>query len=135
MSDNGAPSKGLHIGLWVLQGVLGLAFSMAGAMKLFTPIPELAAQMAWVNAFPELFVRFVGLSELAGGVGLVLPSALRIQPWLTPLAAGGLALTMVSAVAVHVWLGEAAMSGPAAVFGVLAAFVAWGRSAAAPISG
>ena len=133
MANSGAPSKGLHVGLWVVQVVLGLAFSMAGAMKLFTPIPELSVQMAWVNAFPELFVRFVGLSELAGGVGLVLPSALRIQPWLTPLAAAGLTLTMAAAVAVHVWLGEGAMSAPAVVFGSLAAFVAWGRSAAAPI--
>ena len=81
-----ARSKFLHRALWAAQIVLGLAFVMAGSMKSFTPYPELAHKMAWVSAVPEGLVRFIGISELFGGLGLILPAATRIKPWLTPLA-------------------------------------------------
>jgi hypothetical protein len=67
-SDSLSPSKGLHGGLRVPQRLLGATFRMVGAMKQFTPIPELAAQLAGVDVLPEAFVRFVGRAEEAGGV-------------------------------------------------------------------
>ena len=73
--------------LWVVQILLALAFVMAGAMKLFTPIADLAAQMGWPDESSALLVRFIGLAEVCGALGLILPSALRIRPSLTPLAA------------------------------------------------
>jgi hypothetical protein len=128
------PSKALHVGLWIAQVLAGLAFTMAGAMKSTTPIEQLAAKMTWVLHFPAPMVRFIGISELLGGLGLILPSALRIQPKLTVLAALGLVILMVGAAGTHVVLGEAQMMMPSLVLGALAAFVAWGRSKKAPIA-
>ena len=84
------PVKGyeMSIVLWIVQVLLALAFIMAGSMKLVTPIAELAeANMTFVNVFPEWFVRFLGVAEVAGGIGLIVPAATRIMPRLTPLAA------------------------------------------------
>lgn len=125
--------KGLHIGLWIAQALLAVAFGMAGMMKLTTPMEQLAAGMAWVQSSPEALVRFIGLSEVAGALGMILPAATRIKPILTPLAAVGLVTIMVLAAGVHVSYGEAPI--PNVVLGGLAAFVAWGRYKKAPIAG
>ena len=126
-------SKGLHIGLWVVQGLLAVAFGMAGAMKTFTPLPELAASLPWVLDVPAALVRFIGISELAAAFGLVLPSLLRVQPRLTALAGAGLVVVMVLASIFHLSRGEAAALPANFVLGGLAAFVAWGRTRKAPI--
>lgn len=128
------PSKGLHYGLWVVQVLLTAAFVMAGLMKLTTPIAELAVKMSWVNHTPAGLVRFIGGSELLGGLGLLLPAATRIKPILTPVAASALVLVMVLAAGFHLYLGEAGLMMPSLVLGVLSAFVAWGRFAKAPIA-
>ena len=120
--------------LWIVQVLLALAFAMAGAMKLFTPIADLAAQMGWPGESPALLVRFIGLAELSGALGLILPSALRIRPSLTPLAAAGLVVVMGLAAGFHLVRGEMAALGAPLVLGALAAFVAWGRSKKAPIA-
>jgi uncharacterized membrane protein YphA (DoxX/SURF4 family) len=133
-SSTTRPSKGLHIALWVVQVLLAVAFFMAGLMKLTTPYEALNAQMPWTTAFPEGMVRFIGLVEVLGAIGLVLPSATRIQPRLTPLAALGLVVVMVLASGLHLSRGEGAMVPANLVLGALAAFVAWGRSKKAPIA-
>lgn len=128
-----SPSKGLHVGLWVVQVLLGAAFFMAGLPKATAPIADLAANMPWAVDMPTL-TRFIGVSEMLGGVGLILPAAARIQTWLTPLAAAMLALVMVLAAGFHVLRGEFAMIVPNVVLGGLALFVAWGRAKKAPIA-
>lgn len=120
--------------LWIVQVLLALAFLASGAMKLLTPMDQLSANMAWVNAVPELLVRFIGLAEVAGAVGLILPAATRIQPQLTPLAAAGLALIMVLASIFHLSRGETFMLAPNGVLFLLAVFVAYGRWKWAPIA-
>ena len=120
--------------LWVVQILLALAFAMAGAMKLFTPIADLAAQMGWPDESSALLVRFIGLAEVCGALGLSLPSALRIRPSLTPLAAACLVVVMGLAAGFHLVRGEMAALGAPLVLGTLAAFVAWGRSKKAPIA-
>ena len=125
--------KFLQGSLWAAQVLLGLAFVVGGAMKASTPYAELAAEMAWVSAVPEGLIRFIGIAELLGGIGLVLPAATRIRPWLTPLAAAGLALVMLLASAFHLSRGEAAAVPVNVVLGGLAAFIAWGRFKKAPI--
>src|SRR5437899_1748018 len=67
--------------LWIVQGLLALVFLFAGGMKLVLPIEELTAQLP----LPGLFVRFIGLAETLGALGLILPGLLRIRPSLTPL--------------------------------------------------
>lgn len=127
-------SKGLEIGLWVVQVLLALGFGMAGFGKLTTPIAELAVKMTWVTTVPMGLVRFIGAAELLGAIGLILPAATRIKPGLTALAATGLVTIMVLAIPFHLMRGE--LFGPPInlTLGGLAAFVAWGRYKKAAIA-
>jgi putative oxidoreductase len=126
--------KALTIALWVAQVLLFVAFGMAGFPKLTTPLDQLVGMMPWVGAVPGALVRFIGLAELAGAIGVVLPAATRVRPGLTPLAALGLLTVMVLAAVFHQSRGEASVLPVHAVLGGLAAFVAWGRSSRAPIA-
>ena len=119
--------------LWVLQVLLGLAFLAAGGMKLILPYAELAQQLAWAGDVPEVLVRFIGVAEVLGGLGLILPAATRILPWLTPVAAAGLALDMLLATFVHLVRGEVGLFGFPLLLGFLAALVAYGRWRVVPI--
>src|SRR6266480_747544 len=78
---------------WIIQGLLALIFLFTGGMKLILPIEELTREMP----LPGLFVRFIGVAEVLGAIGLVLPGLLRIRQGLTPLAAGGLVIIMIGA--------------------------------------
>lgn len=127
------PSRGLHLGLWIVQVLLAFAFGAAGLMKSTTPIAELGQKLPWVLELPNL-ARFIGVSELAGALGLVLPSATRIQPKLTGIAAAALVLVMVLAAGFHAMKGEYGALPVNVVLGALAGFVAWGRLKAAPIA-
>src|SRR5688572_4600183 len=90
-------SPALNISLWVAQVILAAMFAMAGVMKLTQPIETLALTVPWSADVPLALVRFIGASELAAAIGLLLPSLTRIKPWLTPLAAAGLATIMLLA--------------------------------------
>ena len=126
--------RGLNAALWIAQILLALAFGMAGVMKLGTPLAELGQKMSWVRAVPGGLVRFIGASELAGSLGLILPAATRVRPGLTPLAASGLITIMVLAIPVHLVHGELSVVGVPIAIGALAAFVAWGRFRKLPIA-
>jgi uncharacterized membrane protein YphA (DoxX/SURF4 family) len=126
-------SKVMHISLWVVQILLAAMFLMAGANKLFQSITELSKMLPWATEVPEGLVRFIGISELLGGLGLLLPSILRIKPILTPIAAVGLSLIMVSASIFHISRGEMSVIGINFVLLALALFVVWGRMKKAPI--
>ena len=129
-----AGGRALHVALWVAQALLAFTFGIAGFIKLTQPLASLATQMPWTTAVPGVLVRFIGVSELAGALGLILPAATRILPRLTPAAAGGLVLIMGMAAAFHLSRGELYMLPMNGVLGLLAAFVAWGRLAARPIA-
>ena len=116
--------------LWVVQVLLALMFLLAGGIKLILPLDRLTGP----GALPGWFTRFIGVAEVAGAVGLILPSLLRIQPRLTPLAAVGLVLIMIGAVAVTLAGGMVAPALFSLVVGLLAAFVAYGRWRLAPIA-
>ena len=79
--------------LWTLQGVLAVLFLLAGGAKLLTPAEQLAAQ----SPLPVGFLQFIGVCEVMGALGLVLPSLTGIRPQLTSLAAAGLVVIMVGA--------------------------------------
>ena len=91
------------------------------------PIEEAAKSAPWADDLPVPLVRFIGFSELAGALGVVLPWLTGIRPRLTPLAALGLMTIMLLAVLFHLWRGEAAIIGMHLVVAAIAAFVAWGR--------
>lgn len=123
------------IGLWVAQILLAIAYGMAGVMKLVTPLPELATQMSFVADSPALLVRFIGLVEVAGALGMILPALTRIMPGLTPLAALGFSVIQVLAIGVHAAYGETAQTLPINLLLLaLSLFVVWGRWRKAPIA-
>ena len=113
--------------LWIVQLLLAVLFLGAGVTKASTPIAALAAQMPWAVEAPWM-ARVSGWAEVAGALGLVLPSLTRIQPRLTPLAAVCLAVVMALAVLLHVSRGEFPQVVPPLVIGALCLFVAWGRT-------
>jgi putative oxidoreductase len=127
------PSKALHISLWVVQALLGLVFLTHSAMLVTQPIAALAEMMVWPGAVPAALVRFIGICEMLGALGLIFPTAMRIKPTLTPLAAAGLTTILGFAAAFHLSRGEFAALPIALVLSKLTAFVAWGRLAKAPI--
>lgn len=134
VSTAATPGKGWTIGFWVVQVLLAAMFGMAGVMKSTAPIEQLATSLPWVAQVSPLLVRFIGVSELAGALGLILPAATRILPFLTPLAGAGLALIMVLAAGFHAMQGEYGAIGFNVILGALALLVAWGRLAKAPVS-
>jgi MYXO-CTERM domain-containing protein len=96
-----------NVALWGLQVLLALAFGAAGVMKLVTPVDQLAASgMAWTTALPPIAVTLIGVAEVLGAVGLILPAATRIRPELTPVAAAALGIMQVLAAVFHVARGE-----------------------------
>ncbi len=117
----------MNLALWIAQGLLAAAFAMAGLMKTFRPKAALAKNMGWVEDFSPGLVKAIGVLELLGAFGVVLPWALGIAPVLTPIAALGLMLLMDGAVVVHVRRREPPLMVPAMVLGLLATFVAAGR--------
>lgn len=131
MSATKTTRRPLHYVLWTIQILLALLFIWGGAFKLVAPIEKLAGPVA----LPGLFLRFIGLAELLGGLGLILPAALRIKPILTPLAAAGLVIIMIGATVVTLMGGLGSMALFPLVTGLLAAFIAYGRWRLAPISG
>lgn len=126
-------NKILNIALWVAQVLLAAMFLMAGIMKATQPIEELSQSMTWVNDFSAGMVRFIGISELLGGIGLLLPALLRIKPIFTPLAALGLFIIMVLAFIYHISNAEYQALGINLILGAIAVFIAWGRYKKAPI--
>lgn len=123
----------LNITLWVLQVILALMFLTAGVQKAFGNLQEVEKSIFWVLSLPAPMVRFIGISELLGAIGLVLPAALKIRPQLTTLAATGLSLIMVGANIFHISRGEFFVLPMTLTLLVLAAFIAYGRWKPAPI--
>jgi uncharacterized membrane protein YphA (DoxX/SURF4 family) len=124
----------MHTILWILQIVLAVAMLGAGLMKTMKSRAELQPKMAWVKDFTDQQVRLIGLAEIVGAVGLVVPAYTGILPILTPIAAAALTVLMVGAVAVHIKLKEGPMAVPGAVLAGIGAFVTIGRLVLVPLS-
>ncbi|MGE3272210.1 MAG: DoxX family protein [Chloroflexota bacterium] len=115
----------MNVGLWVLQVLLALFFGLAsGAPKLFLPADMLPPMPIPI---PSALMVFIGLAEVAGAFGLVLPGLLRIHTWLTPLAAAGLSLVALGGMGYQIASGESGNAVFALVFAGLCLFVAYGR--------
>ena len=116
--------KALTITLWTIQGLLAALFLFAGAMKLTMPIEAMTKQMP----MPGAFLRFIGVAEVFGALGLVLPALLKIRPALTPLAASGLIIIMVGATVLSWMIGGITAALFPFIIALLLAFVAYNRS-------
>lgn len=113
----------MNYALWIVQGLLALVFLFAGGTKLVLPIEEMTKEMP----MPGWFLRFIGVAEVLGALGLVLPRLLGIRPGLTPLAAAGLVIIMIGATVLTLQTMGVAMALIPFVVGLLSAFVAYGR--------
>lgn len=115
----------MNIAIWIITGLLALAFIGAGLMKVAQPRATLAANgMAWTNDYSDAGVKLVGLAELLGGIGLILPALTGIAPVLVPIAAAALTVIMVGAVVWHVRANDTKGALPSAVLGILSLIVA-----------
>jgi len=116
------PRKAVNVALWVIQGLLSALFLFAGAMKFVMPAEEMTKN----SPLPLWFIYFIGVAEVLGALGLVLPGLFRIRQGLTPLAAAGLTIIMIGAVATSLPMGVSMAAVPF-VTGVLTALVAYRR--------
>jgi hypothetical protein len=122
--------------LWIIQVLLALLFLFAGGTKLVLPIEVLTAMGSPNQIYlPELLIRFIGVCEVLGAIGLILPGLLRVRPGLTLLAAAGLVIIMIGATALTFVADGVGLSLVPFVVGLLAAFVAYGRWRLAPLRG
>ena len=118
----------MNVALWIVQGLLAALFLFAGGAKLVLPLDQMAGPVA----LPGWFLRFIGVAEVLGALGLVLPGLLRIRPGLTPLAAAGLVIIMIGATVITLVGGMVAVALMNVVVALLAAFVGYGRWRLAP---
>ena len=115
----------MNVALWILQALLAALFLFAGGVKLVMPIEEMLKQMP--IALPGWFLRFTGVIEVLGGLGLILPWLMRIKPGLMLLAAVGLVIVMIGAMVFMLVSGDIASALMPLAVGILCAFVAYGR--------
>src|SRR5687768_620765 len=127
------PSKGLSIGLWIVQGLLALTFVGTGIWKLTVPVSELATKVPWMGQVSRAFLYGTAVFDLLGGLGMLFPAVTRINPGLTVLAALGCAAFMLGAIVFHFSRGEGANTPFNFLLVALALFIAWGRGFKAPI--
>jgi uncharacterized membrane protein YphA (DoxX/SURF4 family) len=124
----------MNLALWIIAIVLAVGFGASGLMKIFRGKEQLVASgFGWAQDFSPTIIRLIGVAEILGAIGLVLPAARHIAPILVPLAAVGLALVMAGAAVVHARRKEAPMVAINAVLLALAVVVAWGRFGPYPL--
>jgi hypothetical protein len=114
----------MNKGLWIVQALLAALFLFTGGVKLVVPVEEMTKEMPQM---PGMFLRFIGVCEILGAFGLVLPGVTGISPGLTPLAASGLVIIMIGATVITLMIAPGAMALVPFISGVLCAFVAYGR--------
>ncbi|WP_214104423.1 DoxX family protein [Acrocarpospora catenulata] len=117
----------MNVVLWVLQGLLAVAFAGAGIIKTTRPKDQLKAAMPWTEDFSATQIKGIGALEFLAALGLILPAVTGIAPVLTPLAATGLVLVMAGAILTHLRRKESSVIVVNVVLLALAAVVAWGR--------
>jgi uncharacterized membrane protein YphA (DoxX/SURF4 family) len=123
----------MNVALWIVQILLAALFLFAGGVKLVTPIEEMLKQMPL--QLPGWFLRFTGVVEVLGAIGLIVPWLTVIRPGLTPLAAAGLVIVMIGAVIFTILAGDIATALIPLVVLLLCAFVAYGRWRLTPYPG
>lgn len=127
-------ARWLRAALWLLQGLLAVVFGTVGWAKLAKSGAVLQSRLEWTGDVPLPLLRIIGVCELLGAAGVLLPAATRIRPELTPVAGTCLATVMALAFAFHLYRGDVGslLIVPAAL-GLASAIVAWARLRKAPV--
>jgi DoxX-like family len=120
----------MNIFVWIIQVLLAAIFVVQGVVLI--SLPEPMRIIFDELPFSRIFMVAIGILQVFGAVGLILPWALNIQPRLTPLAAAGLTIIMIGAVMTHLMRGEVAQAIPALIIMVLAAFIVYARTVLVP---
>lgn len=128
-TNAGRKSTSMNVALWVVQVLLALLYLFTGGLKLVLPIAAMTKQMV----LPGPFLRFLGVAEVLGAIGLILPGLFRIRPGLTPLAAAGLVIIMIGATTLMLKTAGVVTALMPLAAGLLALFVAYGRWRLAPL--
>ncbi len=124
----------MNVVLLIVQGMLIAIYLLAGAPKMIAPIAALSKRVDWIGSVPAGLVRFIGVAEVLGAIGLILPMLTGILPWLTVAAALGLVVLQVCAVIFHVSRGELRALPVNGVLLLLALFVVIGRVFIIPVA-
>ena len=125
----------MNLALWIVAIALAIGFAASGLMKVFVPKEKLVhSGQGWARDVSPTSIRLIGIVEILGAAGLILPAVTHIAPILVPVAAIGLVLVMVGAASVHARRKEAMNIGVNIVLLALAVFVAWGRFGPHPFS-
>jgi uncharacterized membrane protein YphA (DoxX/SURF4 family) len=125
----------MNLALWIIAIVLAVAFVGSGLLKLVRSKDQLVASgFGWAEDYGPSTIRLIGVAEILGAIGLVVPAVVHVAPILVPLAAVGLAVVMIGAGVVHARRKETPMVAMNAVLLVLAVFVAWGRFGPYPLT-
>ena len=122
-AGNAGTSASTTRALWIVQGLLAIIFLLTGGSKFAMSVEEMQAQMK--VPLPGWFLHFIGVCEILGSIGLILPGLTRIRPGLTPLAAAGLVIIMIGATVITLMGGDVALALIPLVVGLLCAFVAY----------
>lgn len=117
----------MNIALWIVAGLFGVAYVAGGIIKLTMPYEKYAAKLHWPEDFTPGNVRFMGMVEVLGGIGLVLPALVGVAPILVPIAASGMALYMAGAITERLRRREYKELAGDLLFLAAMLFVAWGR--------
>ena len=133
MTNHQNTSKALNIAVWICQILLSATLLWAAYMKLFTPADKLAKMWSW-TADNATLTKITGIVDLLGGLGILLPSALRIKPVLSIYAGYGIIALMVAASIFHISRGEASQIGFNIFVVVMTAFIVWVRVKKVPVS-
>lgn len=124
----------MNVILWILQILLAILFVVGGVPKLILPASMLQPPSPNAIVFPVSFLRFIGVCEVLGGLGLVLPGVFKTRQYLIPLAAVGLLIIVIGATVTTVMSGGGVMASIPLVCALLLAFVAYGRWRLRPLS-
>lgn len=122
----------MNIALWIVAGVFAFGYIAGGIVKLTMPYEKYAAKLGWPEDFTPANVRFMGVVEVLGGIGLVLPGLVSVAPILVPVAASCMALYMAGAITERIRRGEYKELLGDLVFLAAMVFIAWGRFAIEP---
>ncbi|MER6973153.1 DoxX family protein [Nocardioides sp. NPDC000445] len=122
----------MNIALWIVAGVFAFGYIAGGIVKQTMPYEKYAAKLGWPEDFTPANVRFMGVVEVLGGIGLVLPGLVSVAPILVPVAASGMALYMAGAITERIRRGEYKELVGDLVFLAAMIFIAWGRFAIEP---